>query len=41
MLTLALSSLWLIDTDRLTLAALVAVETVAEAMLWRVVEGMI
>jgi hypothetical protein len=38
MLTLALSSLWLIDTDRLTLAALVAVETVAEAMLWRTLQ---
>jgi hypothetical protein len=38
MLTLALSSLWLIDTDRLTMAALIAVETVAEAMLWRVLQ---
>jgi hypothetical protein len=39
MLTLALSALWLIDTDRLTLAALIAVETVAEAMPWRVWAG--
>jgi hypothetical protein len=39
MLILALSSLWLLpDTDRLTLAALFAVETVAEAMLWRVLQ---
>jgi hypothetical protein len=38
MLTLALSALLLIDTDRLTLAALIAVETVAEAILWRALQ---